>query len=298
MVWMVKRDIALPDGTTQTVLAPQVYLMVQDGDLRGDGTLMAGRRVRIDAEDRVQNSGTIAARDALAITAKDIVLRDGGTVRADTADLRARQDVDNLGAIVRGKKVFLGAGRDVNLVSTTGESTSRDATDSDSSASTPRATGKTVRAETKRTYIGGVSRIDTQDLTISSGRDVNMKAAVLDIDDDARINADRDINLLIARETYGESVFYKKRNTSRVEHALDVGTVIQTGGNLSFSAGRDMNATAVEATAGGTLAVDAGRDVNLLDGRETGYARDEHYVKHKSGWATVRKHRVDTTTSD
>jgi hypothetical protein len=105
-------------------------------------------------------------------------------------------------------------------------------------------------------------------------------------------------NLLIARETYGESVFYKKRNTSRVEHALDVGTVIQTGGNLSFSAGRDMNATAVEATAGGTLAVDAGRDVNLLDGRETGYARDEHYVKHKSGWATVRKHRVDTTTSD
>jgi filamentous hemagglutinin len=288
MVWMVKRDVPLPDGTTQTVLAPQVYLMVRDGDLKGDGTLMAGRRVRIEAEDRVENSGTLAARDALAITGKNIVLRDGGTVRGDTVELWGRRDLDNLGAVVRGKEVFLGAGRDVNLMSTTGES----------AADASQSTGKGPYAETRRTYISGVSRIQAQSLAIQAGRHVNLKAARVDVDGDARIRAENDINLLSVRETYGESVVYRKRNTSRVEHATDVGTVIRTNGNLMFSTGRDLNAEVADVTAGGKLGLDAGRDINLLDGRETGYARDEHYAKYKSGWSTVRKHSIDTTTSD
>jgi filamentous hemagglutinin len=75
-------------------------------------------------------------------------------------------------------------------------------------------------------------------------------------------------------------------------------TAIRADGNLNLSSGRDLTATAADVTAGGTLAVDAGRDINLLDGHETGYARDELYVKYKSGWATVRKHRIDTEESD
>jgi filamentous hemagglutinin len=287
MVWMVKRDVQLPDGTTQTVLAPQVYLMVQDGDLKADGTLMAGRRTSIEADGRVENSGTIAARDAVWVDAENIVNRDGGTVRADTVGLRARQDL-HLGATVRGREISLTAGRDVNLISTTGQSVGR---------GLPSA-GKTPHAETWRTYIGDVSRVDAQALNISAGRDVNMKAARVEVDGDAHIMAGNDIHLLAVRETHGESVVYKKRINSRVEHATDIGPAIQVDGNLHLSVGRDMNATAADVTVGGKLAVDAGRDIRLLDGRETGYARDELYVKRKSGWATVKKHSIDTTQSD
>lgn len=42
IVWLVEQTVTLPDGSQQTVLTPQVYLAVKPGDLRGDGTLIAG----------------------------------------------------------------------------------------------------------------------------------------------------------------------------------------------------------------------------------------------------------------
>ncbi|MHC0506860.1 hypothetical protein [Achromobacter aegrifaciens] len=40
------------------MLVPQVYLLVREGDLKGDGTLMAGRNVKLEAEGDIVNSGT------------------------------------------------------------------------------------------------------------------------------------------------------------------------------------------------------------------------------------------------
>ncbi|MFY0478655.1 hypothetical protein [Achromobacter marplatensis] len=36
LVWLVEQTVTLPDGTTETVLVPQVYLLVREGDLKGD----------------------------------------------------------------------------------------------------------------------------------------------------------------------------------------------------------------------------------------------------------------------
>ena len=73
--------MTLPDGTTETVLVPQVYLLVRAGDLKGDGTLLAGRSV-IAVNGNATNSGTIGAREATVITAGNIVNQAGGAFRA------------------------------------------------------------------------------------------------------------------------------------------------------------------------------------------------------------------------
>ena len=40
IVWLVEQTITLPDGTTATVLVPQVYLRLQPGDLQPNLSLI------------------------------------------------------------------------------------------------------------------------------------------------------------------------------------------------------------------------------------------------------------------
>ncbi|NGT18777.1 hypothetical protein, partial [Achromobacter insolitus] len=74
-----------------SVLVPQVYLLVREGDLQGDGTLMAGRNVKLVAEGDIANSGTIGARAATVMTAGNIVNQRGGLIQGATVDLAARE---------------------------------------------------------------------------------------------------------------------------------------------------------------------------------------------------------------
>jgi filamentous hemagglutinin len=62
LVWLVAQTVTLPDGSTERVLAPQVYVRVGEQDLRADGTLMAGSSVRLQLQGDLGNSGTILGR--------------------------------------------------------------------------------------------------------------------------------------------------------------------------------------------------------------------------------------------
>ena len=118
LVWLVEQTVTLPDGTTETVLVPQVYLLVREGDLKGDGTLLAGRSVHLAVDGNATNSGTIGAREATVITAGNIVNQAGGTIQGGSVNLAAREDLSNLVSSIKGGKVVLSAGRDIALTST------------------------------------------------------------------------------------------------------------------------------------------------------------------------------------
>ncbi|WZB69740.1 S-layer family protein [Achromobacter xylosoxidans] len=118
LVWLVEQTVTLPDGTTETVLVPQVYLLVRAGDLKGDGTLLAGRSVHLAVDGNATNSGTIGAREATVITAGNIVNQAGGTIQGGSVNLAAREDLTNLVSLIKGDKVALSAGRDIALTST------------------------------------------------------------------------------------------------------------------------------------------------------------------------------------
>ncbi len=156
MVWLVEQTVTLPDGTTETVQVPQVYLLVREGDLKGDGTLMAGRDVKLAADGDINNSGTIGARDATVMTAANIVNQAGGLIQGAVVNLAAREDLTNLVSLIKGDNVALSAGRDIALTSTSASENN---------------------GATWGSYISGVSRVDAGNLSIQAGRDVTLTAA-------------------------------------------------------------------------------------------------------------------------
>ena len=95
--------MTLPDGTTETVLVPQVYLLVREGDLKGDGTLLAGRSVHLAVDGNATNSGTIGAREATVITAGNIVNQAGGTIQGGSVN-RPRAGPDQSGIADQGRQ--------------------------------------------------------------------------------------------------------------------------------------------------------------------------------------------------
>ena len=71
IVWLVEQTVTLPDGTTQQVLVTQVYVVPRQGDLKGDGTLLAGNTVRLAASGDFSNSGTVAGRNLVDLSAEN-----------------------------------------------------------------------------------------------------------------------------------------------------------------------------------------------------------------------------------
>ncbi|MFY3302973.1 hemagglutinin repeat-containing protein [Achromobacter xylosoxidans] len=273
IVWLVETTVTLPDGSRQKVLAPQVYLAVKPGDLRGDGTLIAGRDTRIDVAGDLTNSGTLGARRALVVNAGD-VRNAVGAMQAGSIDLTARNDIHDLAGLLKGGAIALKAGRDITL-----------------SASTRSSASGGVSS----TRIDGVSRIDAGTLDIQAGRDLSAQAAVIDATGDARIQAGNDINLTSAETRYAESFRYDSRNRAELRAATDVGTRIAAGGDLTLIAGNDVNARAADVSAAGALGVNGQRDINVLAGDSAGYTYNETYFKEKGFLSSKKTHRKSET---
>ena len=269
LVWLVEQTITLPDGTTETVLVPQVYLLVREGDLKGDGTLMAGRDVKLTAGGDINNSGTIGARDATVMTAANIVNQAGGRIQGAIVDLAAREDLVNLVSLIKGDNVALSAGRDIALTSTSASENN---------------------GATWGSYVSGVSRVDAGNLSMQAGRDINLTASQVTASEDARLQAGRDINLATLQESHGESLVRNKKNRHDLSTSSEVGSTIAADGNLTLIAGQDVNARAADVTAGEQLAVGAGRDINLMAGVQTGSAYDETHYKTKGFMSSKTTH--------
>ncbi len=274
LVWLVEQTVTLPDGTTRTVLAPKVYLLVREGDLKGDGTLMAGRTVRIAADGEVANSGTLAAREATVVGAGRIINQAGGTIQGRRVDLDARTDLSNVAARIQAGTATLRAGRDLALTSTAESE---------------------QHGNTWGTHVSGVARVDADRLAMQAGRDLSLTAAQVRVQDDARLEAGRDIRLDTLTERHGERIVADRRNRHDLDTRKEVGTTLAAGGNLTAVAGRDIDARAADVTAGKHLGVGAQRDINLRAGEQAGSARDESYYKTSGFFSSKTTHTIQST---
>ncbi|WP_170948512.1 hemagglutinin repeat-containing protein [Bordetella genomosp. 5] len=272
IVWMVEQTVTLPDGSRQKVLAPQVYLVLKPGDLKGDGTLMAGRDTVIEVSGNVNNSGTLGARQALVVSAENIN-NTIGTVQGKTVDLAARTDITNVAGLIKGDDVSLSAGRDVNLLATTRSFQAGD-----------------VLRGMRGTAVDGVARIDAKNLEVQAGRDINARTAVIRAEGDARLQAGNDINLTTTQTTYSESYYRKPRNSSNLNVTSEIGSQFSAGGDFTMIAGRDVNARAAEVSADGRLSVGAGRDINLQAGQKSSHSYVETYLKKRGFMSSRSRH--------
>ncbi|WP_418162264.1 hemagglutinin repeat-containing protein [Pantoea vagans] len=247
IVWMVNQTVTLPDGTQQTVLVPQVYAKVKQGDLTGDGALIGGGSVALNARDDITNSGTIQGRDVTQLTAQS--LTNSGYISGNTVNLTARQDITNLGGTLHGdSQLTLLAGRDITSQSTLrGDGTDR---------WIDRPAG---------IYVQGSDGA----LTLSALNNINLAASDIGNAGEkstTNIQAGNDLTLGTLSTQHSEDDSWNSSNYRRLSQQSGVGTRISAGGALQLSAGQDIRATAADVTAGGALTASAGRDIVLSAG--------------------------------
>ncbi|WP_175689828.1 hemagglutinin repeat-containing protein [Burkholderia anthina] len=273
IVWLVNQTVTLPDGSQQTVLVPQVYLHANAADVTGEGTIISGKNVTVDADGAYKNSGTIASRNVTIIHADSI--DNSGTVSGGTVLASANQDLNNLGGLIQGNTVALSAGRDINLTSTTRSA----------KAANGSATG-----------IDRVSTVNAGTLQAVAGRDLNAHAAAIATTGDAVLAANNDVNLNAVRQSSQDAVKWDDRNHAEHSASSDTGTQIATGGNLAIAAGHDVNTTAAYANAQGAIGVSAGHDVNLNAGEQSASVNDEHYHKENGFLSSKSTHTIDSSS--
>ncbi|MGI3429999.1 hemagglutinin repeat-containing protein [Providencia stuartii] len=256
IVWMVNKEVTLPDGRVEMVSVPQVYVRARQGDLNGNGALLAGRNVSANMTGNILNSGEISSRELTDLRAENI--ENSGRIQGKDVQLDALKDIKNIGGEIRGlDNVTLSAGRDIL------------------SETAQRGDGKSQWLDRPASiYVTG----DNGQLTLKAVQDINLIATDignLGVDGKTSIIAGRDISLETRDVSSAFDYTHNSSNYYRGANSTEVGTQIQTQGDLTLSAGQDLSARAANVTSGGELAINVGRDINITSGIET-----SDYVKH------------------
>ncbi|MCR6480417.1 hemagglutinin repeat-containing protein [Variovorax sp. ZS18.2.2] len=286
IVWLVEQTVTLPDGTSQKVLAPQVYVRVRPGDINGSGALISAGATLIKSRGDVTNTGTIAGRNIVAIHA-DNIDNLGGRIDGSSVRLDAARDLNNIGGSITARdSAVLQAGRDINIQTTT----------------TTQAGVQGIRTGIDR--VAGVYVTNPGGLLVASaGNDLNVVGAIL-------VNAGKDGNTVLAAErnvklgtvttASSDRTVWDPKNFRSENLSAEVGSQVQTAGAVQISAGNDIRLRAASVDAKGAVVATAGRDVAIEDGKST-LSLDEAHQYTTKGFLFKEKiatrDQVDRTDS-
>ncbi|MDM0007814.1 hemagglutinin repeat-containing protein [Variovorax sp. J22G73] len=257
IVWLVEQTVTLPDGSTQNLLAPQLYVRVRPGDIDGSGALLSADATVIErGGGDLVNTGTIAGRAMVKID-KDNVHNLGGRIVGGDVRVHAAGDIDNIGgSIVAGDSAVLTAGRDINVRTTT------------------QTQGG---AQANRTNIDRVAGVYVSNpkgtLAASAGRDVNLVGGIFanaGADSETLLKAKRDINVSTVKEAVHQE---QGRGTARFlsqSSSREIGSQIVGDGAVTLDARKDIRIRGSAINAQGDLTLKAREgNVRVEAGRAT-----------------------------
>uniref|UniRef100_UPI002AD20068 two-partner secretion domain-containing protein n=1 Tax=Halothiobacillus sp. TaxID=1891311 RepID=UPI002AD20068 len=288
MVWLVDKTITLPDGSTQKVLVPQVYAYVRKGDINGSGSLLSAHAIDMQASGTVQNSGTIAGQSIVSLAAENVKNLGGRITGGNTVALTAKQNIDNIGGtITAGDLLSLQAGRDINIVTTAQSGENRIGASSFS-----------------RTGIDQVARLGVENpdgvLQVTAGRDLNLTAAKITNAGTGQtiLQAKRDLTLSTITTGQQNNIVWNADNHMFQGNSQDVGSTINTQGNIQLAAGQDIQAKAAKITSGaGAVDLRAGRNISLTSGQAS-QNWDNAYKTSSHGWFSSSTTTTRDTSAD
>ena len=326
IVWMVTQTVTLPDGSTQQVLAPQVYVPAQAMALQANGALISGRSVALSASGDVNNNGTLQATGGLAIDATNVHNNALGVMQGQTVQLTASNDITNIGGTVRANDAIVAqAGRDIVVGSTTSDIIGEHAAPAvvPSGGLMGGVAAMVAReGESTATPITGGTVIDHQGafvqgpgaapgagsspaattgtgIALSAGRDLTLSAAQVQAAGDVVLQGGESITLdtLQTRQfnTTGDS-----SNHYNSSNQIDVGSRVQAGGNVTAISQGVFSAKAADVSAQGSVNVQAG-DIVLIAGAQSSQSQD---VRTRSSsdvataTTTTTRTQTDTTATE
>ncbi|MFV8643610.1 hemagglutinin repeat-containing protein, partial [Ralstonia pseudosolanacearum] len=259
IVWLVTQTVKLPDGSTQQVLAPVVYLAhTHANDLQPTGALIAADDVEIHAVGSATNSGVIKGGTQTVITATDIVNR-GGTIASDktrgTTVVSASHDILNASGEISGNRVAAQAGHDIvntTLVDTVG------------------ATAVAGDSRANVTLVGRQGAIaSTGDLLVRAGNDLTVHGANITAGGNAQVTAGHDILVNAVQSTTSQSVTKNGQHHWEADSTTHQGSTISAGGSLAMQSGNDTTFKGAKVSAGQDLSVIAGGNLTATTVTDT-----------------------------
>ncbi|CAB3751839.1 hemagglutinin repeat-containing protein [Paraburkholderia humisilvae] len=248
IVWLVNQTVTLPDGSTQTVLAPVVYLAhTRANDLQPTGALIAADDIAIHATGSANNSGVVKGGTRTVVSATSVLNR-GGVIGSSTQNgttvVSAINDVVNASGRITGNRVAVLAGHDIvntTLVDNTGI----------------RST--TGNSAVNQTLLGAQGAIvSTGDMVIAAGHDLTVRGASIAAGGDAQIAAGHDLRVDTVESHTSQSVTRNADNFVRTDTTQHQTSGISADGSLAMQSGNDMTFNGATVSAGRDLAAVAG----------------------------------------
>jgi filamentous hemagglutinin len=304
IVWLVEKDITLPNGEHTRALVPELYARVREGDVSSKGALLSAREVNLTTSENLTNSGQIAAGLSVSLSGNN-VRNLGGQITSRTVAIGAANDIDNIGGQIQARDALvIRAGRDINVVSTTHtneNATSRRTTvDRVASLSVTGSTAGTTPADNNPTGGPGI-------LVAVAGRDMNLTAAAIvneakpsspyasntSTTSTTNLIAGNNVNLTTVSEDSANHIVWDKKNQRRDSQRTDVGTQIHTQGDVQIASGHDVNLNAATVhSKQGTVSIDAARNIVVAAGSSERHVDEVHeHTEHGMVSSTTRRER-------
>ena len=213
VVLLVSKSVVLPNGKTETVLVPTLYLAPNTKRVEGGANLQA-QSINLSV-DTMHNSGSIVADKDVTLTGNSIH-NDNGLIKGNTATVIANDEVLNTqGTIMGNDTVSVYAKKDV--VNEGGTITQTNATGSTKVVAGRDVINKGVQYEAGNSkvewnssnnrretitgvdqgYIGGAGQT-----TVVAGRDVSMEAGIISSDVNTTVTAGRNVTMKAMNATH------------------------------------------------------------------------------------------------
>ena len=213
VVLLVSKAVVLPNGKTETVLVPTLYLAPNTKRVEGAANLQA-QSINLSV-DTMKNSGSIVADKDVNLTGNTIH-NDNGLIKGNTTTVIANDEVRNTqGTIIGNDTVSVYAKKDVineggtitqtNAAGSTKVSAGRDVINTGVQYEAANSKIEWNSRNNRRETITGVDqgRIGgAGETTVVAGRDVSMAAGVITSDVNTQVTAGRNVTMKAMNATH------------------------------------------------------------------------------------------------
>lgn len=293
IVWLVEKDVTLPDGTQTKALAPQVYVKARAGDLKGDGTLLSGNSIKFNLDGDLLNTATIAGREAVQITA-DNVNNLMGRIQGNAVDITSKKDLNNIGGSIQAKDTMaMNVGGNLNVTSTTRTTDTQVGGFSASTTGLDRVAGL---------YVGDVQAgaIDLNKATFVlnvAGNSVLKGAEINNSNGATLINTQGNVDIGAVQIGKQEQLNLDAKNNYKIAQQQDIGSQISSAGTLAIQ-GKNITGKAVQFSSQiGNVELLAENDIQLENGLTQSTASSQFAYKSSFGGKKSSTYNAHETVS-
>ena len=280
MVWLVSQDVVLPDGSTQSVLVPQVYLSAATRmNVSRDGALVAANNIDLQDLKDFASGGTVAAKQNLNLQTAGDLNTTGGTLSAGRQmSLRAGGDIDLASAKLNAGTLDLNAGQNLNLQTLT------------QTTATANGTTTSLGRQTQVNVAGNAA--------ITTGGNLNQQGAALSVGGNLAAQVGGDWNLAAVQSNETKTV-NRFGGAASSNFTQNTGSSVTVGGNTTANVAGDLNVAGSRLNLGSSAQSTA--DLKVGGNARLSAVKDSAQVD--SSWATSSGnsassgtlHRLDET---